>query len=331
MDRAVKWGVLGTAGIAAGCTIPGMKLAKNVELYAIAGRDAKKAELFKERFGFQKAYGSLDALLEDPEVEAVYIPLPNHLHYEWIMKAIDAGKSVLCEKPMAPSAKEARELYAAAKAKGVFLMEAFAYLHSPYVSQLKCDVDSGIIGDIRYIESAFITSDYDRDDIRLHRSMYGGATYDLGCYCTSLILSILGKKPQEVIASAEFGKDNVDVMSQVMMRFDNDVRASYRVGMIFEPGMSRRMDRTYIHGSKGCIKSDVEYNGDGELSYTVYFNEPDGTVKQIERKISAEQNYALETQQLSNCILGKETPHVTEEFSVMNAELLDMILERIGY
>lgn len=331
MESKIKWGVLGTAGIAAGCTIPGMKLAQNVDLYAIAGRDINKAQSFKERFGFTKAYGSYEALLADEEVEAVYIPLPNHLHYEWIMKAIDAGKNVLCEKPMAPSAAEAQELFEAAKAKGVFLMEAFAYLHSPYVPELKKDIESGIIGDIRYIESAFIISDYDRDDIRLHKSMYGGATYDLGCYCTSLILSLLGKEPTQVWGTAEFGKDDVDVMSSIMLKFDNDVRATYRVGMIFEPGMSRRMDRTYIHGSKGCIKSDIEYNQSGNLSYTIYTTNQDGTVEEIQRNFEAPQNYALETQQLSRCIMGYETPLITGEFTVMNARLLDRILEAIEY
>ena len=100
-DMAIKWGVLGTAGIAQGCTIPGMQMAEGCELYAIAGRSETKVNEFKERFGFQKAYVGYDALLADKDVQAVYIPLPNHLHYEWVMKAIEAGKHVLCEKPLA--------------------------------------------------------------------------------------------------------------------------------------------------------------------------------------------------------------------------------------
>ena len=108
--RKIRWGVLGTAGIAKGCTIPGMLLAENCELYAVAGRDPDKAEQFKTEFGFERSYGSYEELLADPAVEAVYIPLPNHLHYEWVIRAAEAGKHILCEKPMAPDAKQAEEM-----------------------------------------------------------------------------------------------------------------------------------------------------------------------------------------------------------------------------
>ena len=112
---SVKWGVLGTANIARGCTIPGMKMAENCELYAIAGRNEAKVQSYKDEFGFEKAYVGYDKLLEDPEVQAVYIPLPNNLHKEWVIKALKAGKHVLCEKPLALSAADAREMFAVAK------------------------------------------------------------------------------------------------------------------------------------------------------------------------------------------------------------------------
>ena len=141
--RKIKWGVLGTAGIARGCTIPGMQQAENCEMYAIAGRSIEKAEAFRAEFGFQKAYGSYEALLNDPEVEAVYIPLPNELHCEWAVKALNAKKHVLCEKPLAPTLEEIERMIAAANENGVLLMEAFAYLHSPIVSAVKAELDSG--------------------------------------------------------------------------------------------------------------------------------------------------------------------------------------------
>ena len=120
--KNVKWGVLGTAGIAAGCTIPGMKKADGCELYAIAGRSIEKANAFKEKFGFEKAYEGYDALLSDPEVEAVYIPLPNHLHVPWVLAALEKGKHVLCEKPIAPNAAETKMLFDTAEKQGVYLM-----------------------------------------------------------------------------------------------------------------------------------------------------------------------------------------------------------------
>ena len=120
--RKVKWGVLGTAGIARGQTIPGMQLAEHCELYAVAGRNPEKAEQFRNEFGFQKAYGSYEELLADPEVEAVYIPLPNHIHCEWTVKALQAKKHVLCEKPLAMNAAEAEAMFRAAEENGMLLI-----------------------------------------------------------------------------------------------------------------------------------------------------------------------------------------------------------------
>lgn len=322
-NMAVKWGVLGTANIAKGCTIPGMKQADNCELYAIAGRSREKAESFKEEFGFAKAYEGYDKLLEDPDVEAVYIPLPNHLHKEWVIRSLKAGKHVLCEKPLALNEEDAREMFAAARENGVLLMEAYAYLHTPYIDSLKADIQSGLLGDVDYIETAFVTQGY-IDDIRLYKEMGGGAVYDLGCYCTTMILSLTDSEPEYVMANAEFNDKGVDVFTAVQMKFKNGLRAAFNVGMIFEPGSDARWDRLYIHGSKGSIRSDVEYNQAGELVYTLI-----SEGKSLERKIKARQNYALETEQLGRCIENGEKPHVSPEFSIRNASVIDAVLEQI--
>ncbi len=322
---SVKWGVLGTASIAKGCTIPGMKGANNCELYAIAGRDEKKVNSFKEEFGFEKAYVGYEKLIEDPDVAAVYIPLPNHLHKEWVIKALKAGKHVLCEKPLALNAKDAEEMFATAKENNVILMEAYAYLHSPYITALKEDLASGIIGTPDYIETAFITQGY-KEDIRLHKDMGGGAIYDLGCYCTTMILSVTSSDPEYVFANAEFGETGVDLFASSIMRFRDGLRAAFNVGMIFPAGCNGRKDRLYIHGSKGTITSDVEYNQSGELCYTIV-----SEGKTIERRVNAGQNYTLETAQLGRCIENGEQPHVSPEFSIRNAKLLDRIFEQTGY
>ncbi|MCR5356891.1 MAG: Gfo/Idh/MocA family oxidoreductase [Lachnospiraceae bacterium] len=321
----VKWGVLGTANIARGCTIPGMKLADNCELYAIAGRNAEKAEAFREEFGFKKAYTGYDALIEDPDVQAVYIPLPNNLHLKWVKAALNKGKHVLCEKPLALNASDAREMFDTARENNVFLMEAYAYLHTPYIQSLKKDLADGIIGDVDYIESAFVTQGY-KEDIRLYKDQGGGAMYDLGCYCTTMILSMIDSKPAFVKASAEYSDLGVDLMTSAIIRFENGVRASFNVGMILGKDTNARFDRLYIHGSKGCIRSDVEYNQAGDISYNIF---TDNGV--IERKISVPQNYSLETAQLGRCILNGESPHVSSDFSIKNAELMDQVFKEIGY
>lgn len=332
-QRKVKWGILGTANIARWATIPGMKKADNCELYAIAGRSPAKAQSFAEQYGIAKAYGSYDELLADPLVQAVYIPLPNDLHLPWVTKALAAGKHVLCEKPLALNASEAREMYRTARENGVILMEAYAYLHSPYVESLKRDVASGIIGEVDYIDTSFVTQGY-TEDFRLHKEHGGGAMYDLGCYCTTMILSLVDDEVASVNASAEFTDLGVDMLTTAQMRFKGGARAAFTVGMNLGISSNSRFDRLYIHGSKGSIRSDVEYNQEGTLRYTIYTREglADGTpAGGITREVFALQNYALEIEQLGRCILEGETPHITEEFSVKNAEVIDRVLAAVGY
>lgn len=321
----VKWGVLGTANVAAWGTIPGMKKSESCELYAIAGRSLEKAERYKSEFGFQKAYGSYDELIADADVQAIYIPLPNNLHKEWVIKALQAKKNVLCEKPIGLNAAETKEMFKVASDNGVLLMEAYAYLHSPYVESLKKDVSSGVIGDIDYIETAFITQGY-KEDIRLYKELGGGAMYDLGCYCTTMILSLIDSDVSYVKADAEFSDKGVDLNTAAILRFDNGTRASFNVGMILGENTNSRFDRLFIHGTKGSIRSDVEYNQEGDVSYRIYSGD-----EVIERKISVPHNYSLEIEQFSRCIMHGEKPHITSRFSIKNAELIDMVLEDIGY
>lgn len=321
----VKWGILGTANIARWGTIPGMKKADNCELYAIAGRSLEKAEKYKEEFGFEKAYGSYDELLDDPEVQAVYIPLPNDIHIKWVKEALKKKKHVLCEKPLALNANEVKEMFDTARENGVYLMEAYAYLHSPYIASLKEDVKSGIIGEVDYMESAFITQGY-KEDFRLHKELGGGAMYDLGCYCTTMFLSLTDSDPVFVKADAEFSDLGVDLNTAAILKFENGIRASFNVGMILGENTNSRFDRLFIHGSKGSIKSEVEYNQEGEVSYKIYTN--DGV---IERKVNNPQNYSLEIEQMGRCILNEEKPFITEEFSLKNAKLIDTVLSEIGF
>ena len=325
MNNKVKWGILGTANIASWGTIPGMKQSASCELYAIAGRNLDKAEDYKKRFGFKKVYGVYDQLLNDPDVQAVYVPLPNSLHKDWVIRALKAGKNVLCEKPIGLSAEETREMFKVAEENGVLLMEAYAYLHSPYIKSLVHDVKKGVIGDADYIDTAFITQGY-KEDIRLHRELGGGAMYDLGCYCTSMILSLVDSEPECVKADAEFSSEGVDLMTAGLIKFKNGIRASFNVGMILGENTDSRFDRFYIHGSKGSIKSGVEYNQEGKVSYKIYTD-----VGVVERKISVPNNYSLEIEQFSRCILSDEKPYITPEFSIKNAELIDKVLKAIGY
>ncbi len=319
----VKWGVLGTADIARGQTIPGMQQAEHCELYAIAGRNPEKARSYQEAFGFEKAYGSYEDLLNDPAVEAVYIPLPNHLHCEWTIRALRAGKHVLCEKPLAVSESQVKEMFRAAEENGVFLMEAFAYLHSPFVQAVKAELDAGVIGDVRYFESAFITGRRPDTDIRLRKETYGGALYDLGCYAISMAMWMLGKEPDTVRAAAQFSEKQIDLFTSALLLYDNGAVANLDCGMLLPEG---RLDRFRIHGTLGEIVSPVEFNQCGEIPYTIIRNGARET-----KTVNVPNNYMLEAEQLSRCVLYGEKPHVSREFSLLTARVTDRILEAIGY
>lgn len=324
--RKINWGVIGTAGIAKGCTIPGMQLAENANLYAVAGRSMEKAKAYQEMFGFEVAYDSYEALLADPKVEAVYIPLPNELHYEWTLKALKAKKHVLCEKPLAPTPAQIDEMFACADENGVILMEAFAYLHSPFMAAIKQELQSGVIGDVLYMESQFITSDYDISNIRMRKETFGGATYDLGCYNTSQILWLLDEDPVSVQAVAEFSDRQIDTYTTGVMRFADGKKASFHCGMVLATDKDRRIDCLRIHGTLGDITTETEFNQAGELSYCLRVGD-----KRLTKTVSTPQNYSLEIAQLGRCITAGETPHVSREFTKRNARVLEQVLNKIGY
>lgn len=326
--RKIKWGVLGTAFICERSTFPGMLSADNCEMFAIAGRNMEKAEDFQKKYGFAKAYGSYEELLADPEVEAVYIPLPNTLHYEWTIKALQSKKHVLCEKPIAPTAKQAQEMFETADENQVCLMEAFAYQHSPYIAALKSEIEKGIIGEIRYMESAYITSDYDLKNIRMRKETLGGSTYDLGVYNTSLIQRIFDKEPAGIQAVSTFSEEGIDTYTSVLMEYQDGSKAAFSCGMVLETNLDRHSERFEIHGTKGSIKgANFEFNGDGDLSYTV--TTFDG--REETKTVPTPQNYKLEVEQLGRCIEDGEMPAVSAEFSMANARTIDRILEQIGY
>ena len=219
MQKKVRWGVLGTATIARNHTLPGMLEAENCELYAIAGRDPEKTAQFQKDFGFQKAYHSYDELLDDENIDAVYIPLPNQLHKEWTIRAARKKKHVLCEKPLAPTEEEVREVVDVCRQEGVLLMEAFAYLHSNATREVIEAVRNGVVGKPVFVETTFIVKPWQKENIRMRRETFGGCTYDQGCYNLSLTLQLLDEMPDEIQAMAHYMPNGVDDLSTVYMHF----------------------------------------------------------------------------------------------------------------
>ena len=320
--KKLNWGVLGTANIAKTVTIPAMMEAYNCNLYGIASRDIAKAIEFQDLFAFENVYGSYEELLEDDNIDVVYIPLPNNLHGEWIKKAAKAGKHILCEKPITGSKKELEEVLDVCKENNVLLMEAFAYLHSPIIKEIKQVIDSGEIGEITFIESTFLIPPPSADNIRMKKDCYGGSTYDVGCYPISLILNFVGEKPINVKAIGDFTEGGIDDYSNVFLKFENGIKANALSGMC----SGQNGDRFFIYGSEGVIEAPIEFNQDGDLTYHIVKDN-----QTISRTLRVPNNYTLEFEQMGRCILNGEDPLVSNDFSLLNSEVIDMALESMGY
>ncbi len=318
----VNWGVLGTAGIAKGQTIPGMLKADNCNLYAIAGRKMEKAQAFKDEFGFEVAYGSYEEMLADEKVQAVYIPLPNHVHLEWIAKAAEAGKHILCEKPMCMNVEETKKAFEVCKKNNVILMEAFAYQHSDAIKEIAKQIKDGAIGDVRLIEACFFTGPPADGDFRWVKEYGGGAVYDLGCYSISLTQRIIGELPVSIEAISEFTEGAVDDFCQIFLKYSNGAKATLGCGFVARG----RSDRMVIHGDKGSLWADIEFNQEGKNCFEI---RTDAGIKKLEFDVKS--NYSLEVEQLGRCILDGEKPYITEEFSMQVATVIENVLNKIGY
>lgn len=326
MMKKINWAVIGTAEIAKTKVIPGMVLANNCNLYAIAGRKSEKIAEFQKLFGFEKAYLNYDEVLHDPLVDAVYIPLSNDLHKEWVIKAARAKKHILCEKPLVKTASEVQELIDICQAEGVFLMEAFAYLHSPIINDLLDRVHDGVIGKIGAIETKFHIPKQSPEDIRSRKETLGGAQYDVGCYNVSLILKLMKQMPINVVAHGKMTETGVDEFCHATLKFNDGVIATSACSMLLDPTPPYRIDECYIHGDLGTIEFMIPYNESGELSYKI---KKAGETEEI--KMHVPNNYQLEIEQFGRCVVGLETPRVTNEFSYKVSQVQDEIFAAIGY
>ena len=324
MMKKVNWGVLGTANIARKEVIPGMQMSELCHLYAIAGRKPEKVNEFGQLFGFEKVYMSYDELLDDEQVEAVYIPLSNDLHKEWLIKAARKKKHILCEKPLVATAADVEEVIAICKEEGVVFMEALAYLHSPIINDLVERVRDGIIGKVKLIETTFHIPKQSDENIRSRKETLGGSQYDVGCYNISLILKLMNQLPTKVEAMGHFNAAGIDEYAHALLTFSDGAIATSSCGMMLSA--SHRIDRCFIQGELGYIDVFVPYNAAGKVTYHVIKNGVFGDVN-----MNVPNNYYLEIEQFNKCVRGLEQPFVSNEFSLEVAKVQDQILKEMGY
>jgi predicted dehydrogenase len=253
--RKVRIGVISTARIGWRQVIPATQLASNCEVVAISSRDSANARRWADQLGIAKAYGSHEELLADPEIDAVYNPLPNHLHAEWTMKAASAGKHVLCEKPFTLTAAEAEQAAAHCAAHGVVLMEAFMYRFHPSWIEAKRLVDGGAIGVPTTVQGWFSYHNTDTKNIRNIAEYGGGALYDIGCYPISASRLIFGSEPEVVGATILRDRDlGVDTVTSAILRF-GDASATFTCSTRVEPDQ-----RMHIYGDEGVLTVDIPFN-----------------------------------------------------------------------
>jgi predicted dehydrogenase len=251
----IRWGVLGVAKIATEKVIPAMQRGAWSEVTAIASRDLTKAQAAASKLGIPKAYGSYDALLEDPDIDAVYNPLPNHLHVPWTAKAAEAGKHVLCEKPIALSADEARQLLDVRDRTGVKMQEAFMVRSHPQWVRTREIVRSGRIGELRSMLGVFSYFNRDPENIRNIPALGGGGLMDIGCYLINTSRFIFDREPDRVIGLFDSDPDmHIDRMASILLDFGN----GHSVGtcstqMVFN-------QRMQIFGTRGRIELEIPFN-----------------------------------------------------------------------
>jgi predicted dehydrogenase len=314
MADAVKWGILSTADINRK-VIPGAHASPKVELVAVASRDEARAREYAAKWEIERAFGSYDELLNDPEIEAVYNPLPNNMHVEWSIKALQAGKHVLCEKPFARNAADVERAFDVADETGRVLSEAFMYRHNPQTARLKQLVDEGAVGELRLIRAAFSYGLYEPDNIRLRTDVEGGALMDVGCYCVSGS-RLLGGEPERVFGEARIGETGTDWIFAGALRFPGGVLATFDCGTALV-----ERDELEAIGSDGSLFLDDPWHAVNPVIEV----RRDGEAERIE--LEREDSYRLELENVSDAIRGRAELLLGREDAVAQARALQALYE----
>jgi D-xylose 1-dehydrogenase (NADP+, D-xylono-1,5-lactone-forming) len=308
----VRFGILSTAHINR-LVIPPARESDKVEIVAVASRDQARADAYAREWGIERAHGSYDALLADPDVDAVYISLPNTMHAEWSIKAVEAGKHVLVEKPFSRHPEEVEEAFDAAERAGRLLSEAFMYRHSPQTARLIELVRDGAIGELRLVRAVFSYSLYDADNIRLRTDVEGGSLMDVGCYCVSGSRLLAGE-PESVLGRAYLGPSGTDWVFAGSMGFPGDVVGLFDCGTCLP-----NRDELEAIGTEGSLFLDDPWHS----RTPVIELRRDSGVERIE--LEPVDSYRLEVENLADAIRGEAPLLLGREDAVAQARALEAL------
>ena len=320
MNKPVKWGVLGVAKIATEKVIPAMQRGEHSVIHGIASRDGARAQEAATRLGIPKAYGSYEALLADPEIEAIYNPLPNELHVPWTEKALAAGKHVLCEKPIALDAEEARRLIAARDASGKLLAEAFMVRFHPQWKRASELVTSGAIGDVGAMQTLFLYRLVDPTNIR-NKPPGGGGLYDIGCYAILTARYIFGAEPVRVAAAFDVDPNfGTDRLASALIEFPGGRHLTFSAGT-----QLAGHQRVTIAGTAGRIEVLIPFNAPIDRPSRIVVDtgaDLVGTGARVEEFATCDQ-YTLQGDAFSLAVRGKGPVDYPIEDAIANMKVID--------
>jgi predicted dehydrogenase len=323
----VQWGVLGTAGIALNRVIPAMKATPNVTIAAIASRDATRAQEAAARSGIGKSYGSYEALLADPAIEAVYVPLPNNLHIEWCRKALEAGKHVLCEKPIAMNAAEAEILLEARDKSGRLIEEAFAIRNHPQWAALRQVIDSDEIGAVRGVQTTMCYNNRNPKDIRNIAEMGGGALYDIGSYVVTGCRMVFADEP--VRAFGLFETDpafRTDWLTSAILEFPTG-QATILISTQAGPSSGGSHQHLGVIAERGWVRADFPYAHSVPSQCHLFIGDDKSIGQNYARTITfpAVNQYQLQGERFSRLVRGENVPSFPIETAIANMRVLDAL------
>lgn len=307
----LRWGLLGTARINRSL-IPAIRASAGSELAGVASRTAERAAAYAAEWGIETAYGSYEAMLADPGIDVVYIPLPNHLHAEWTLRAIAAGKHVLCEKPLALTPADVDRIAAAASARGVVVAEGFMYRHHPLTSKVAALVAEGAIGPLGAIRGAFTFALTRTADVRLTPEWGGGSLWDVGCYPVSYARLLAGAEPVRVTAQMVAGPTGIDVALAGTLVFPEGVVA------VFDSGFATHF-RTFVEvsGRDGVLLAEEPFKPGERAALRLTRGEEHTTIE-----VAGEMLYLGEVQDIEAAVRGVRPPRVSLADSRGNAATL---------
>ncbi|MFZ0456738.1 MAG: Gfo/Idh/MocA family oxidoreductase [Ignavibacteriaceae bacterium] len=320
-DKKVRWGILSTANIGTKKVIPAMQKGKLCEITAISSRNIGKAEQAANTLGIKKAYGSYEELLNDPDIDSVYNPLPNNYHVPWTIKALEAGKHVLCEKPIGMNTEEAEFLLKTIKKyPKLKVMEAFMYRFHPQWQKAKSLVNDGKIGNVKTIESFFSYYNVDVENIRNKKESGGGGLMDIGCYCISFPRFILDKEPVRVIGTINYDpKMGTDRYSSALLDFSSGVVSSFSCSTQLVP-----YQQANILGTEGRIEIEIPVNAPSDKSTRIWLITKD---KKEEIAFPPVDQYTLQGDAFSKAIIEETDIPIPLTDAVNNMKVIDAIIK----